>query len=455
MFKGLMAGVSGVRGIIGEGMTPEVAMLWSGAMGTYLKGGKIVVGRDSRPTGEMLALAVKSGLCSAGCDVEDIGIVPTPTAALSVKKRGAAGGVIITASHNPQEWNALKFVRPDGRMLTAQEFNHLNRIVADGPLRSVSWDKIGILREWNDAGIMHIGEITGIGLLDLGKIKSKKFKVAIDCVRGAGGTVYPDLLETLGCEVVPLYVEPTGLFPHVPEPMPENLVELGKKVVEEKCAIGFAVDPDGDRLAIVNEKGQPIGEELTLALAVKTVLASKRGPVVVNSLTSQVVEDVAAEFNVEVHRTRVGEANVSARMIELDAIIGGEGNGGVIFPELHYVRDAGVGMALILNLLASSKKKISEIVATLPEYKMIKTKIPVGSNDPAEIIERLSVMYEHDQVSRIDGVRVVYEDGWVQSRPSNTEPILRVFSESTDQERAQNLIDEMLGRINKITKEIE
>lgn len=450
MFKGLMTGVSGVRGIVGEGMTPEVAMLWAGGFGSWVKGEKVVIGRDSRPTGEMLNYAVKAGLASAGCEVEDIGVVPTPTACLSVKRRGASGGIIITASHNPQEWNALKFVRPDGRMLTANDFYDLDDIVRNGPLRSVGWERVGVMREWDGAAIMHIGAIIGLGFLDLRRLYGKKFRVALDCVNSAGGEVYPELLENLGCEVVKINVDGSGLFPHSPEPTPENLKQLSEAVRNEKCAVGFAVDPDGDRLAIVNEKGEPIGEELTLALATKMMLSVKKGPVVINALTSQVIEDVAALYNVEVHRTRVGEANVAARMVELNAVIGGEGNGGVLLPDLHLVRDAGVGMALILSLLAGSKKTISGHASELPHYHMIKEKVPVGANDPNEMIEQLSTHYPHDQISRIDGVRVVYDDGWVQARPSNTEPILRVFSESTSVERARELIDGMLGTIEQI-----
>jgi len=444
-----MAGVSGVRGVVGVGMTPEVALLWSGGFGSWLKGEKVVVGRDSRPTGKMLNYAVKAGLAAAGCDVEDVGIMPTPTVALAVKRRGAAGGIIITASHNSQEWNALKFVNSSGRMLSMPEYQELEKIVQEGPLRSVGWNNVGTMRKWDGAGVMHIGAITGIGLLDLRKLHGKKMRVALDCVNSAGGSVYPDLLEALGCEVISINVDGSGIFPHPPEPLPENLKQLGRVVVDEKCVIGFAVDPDGDRLAIVDEKGNPIGEELTLALAVKTVIANNSGEVVVNSLTSQVIDDVANESDVQVHRTRVGEANVSARMNEIGAVIGGEGNGGVIFPEVHLVRDAGIGMALVLNLIASRKKKVSEVVSELPAYKIVKTSVPVGIDDPMELVDRITRFYPHDQISRIDGLKVVYDDGWVQVRPSNTEPILRVFSESQDETRAQQLINEMLDMVKQ------
>lgn len=449
MFKGLMTGISGIRGVVGEGMTPEVALLWAGGFATWLKGGKVIVAMDSRPTGIMIKHAVLAALSAAGCAVDDIGVSTTPAAALTVERRGAAGGIIITASHNPQEWNAMKFVRADGRMLTVQDYNQLERIVSEGPLRSVAWNRLGEIREWRGTDAMYIESVTGLGILDLHKIHGKRFKVAIDCVNASGSRVYPDLLSAFGCEVVSINTDGTGIFTHPPEPVPENIKELADSVVAEKCAVGFAVDPDGDRLAVVDEKGTPIGEELTLALSAKVVLKLKPGPVVVNSLTSQVMEDIAREFGVECFRTRVGEANVASRMLEVGAVIGGEGNGGVIYPELHLVRDAGVGMAHILNLLAISKKTISANVQELPSYKMIKSSVPVGIDDPEDLLERVVRLYSHDQISRIDGVRVVSEDGWVQVRPSNTEPILRVFAEAGTIEDAQRLSLEMLDKIEK------
>ena len=450
MFKGLMTGVSGIRGVIGEGMTPEVVLLWSGGFGSWVKGGKVVIGRDSRPTGDMLNHAVKAGLSAAGCDIDDIGIMPTPATALAVKRRGAAGGIIITASHNTQEWNALKFVRPDGRMLTAQDFITLERIVTEGPLRSVGWDKIGVIREWDGAAVMYLSSVTGLSILELDRIKRKKLKVAIDCVNGAGSIIYPELLELFGCQVVRLNCDNSGIFTRNPEPLPENLTKLCETVVAEKCTVGFAVDPDGDRLSVVDEKGMPIGEELTLALAIKAVLEVQPGPVVINSLTSQAVEDIAEQFSVECHRTRVGEANVSTRMKEVNAVVGGEGNGGIIFPELHMVRDAGVGMSIILNRLSTTKKSIGEMVSELPVYKMLKSSVPVGAQDTKVLIDRVSTLYEHDQISRIDGLKVVYDDGWVQVRPSNTEPILRVFSEAKGESRAKALLDDLLNNIQQI-----
>lgn len=453
MFKGLMTGVSGVRGIVGEGMTPEIALLWSSAFGTWLKGKKVLLARDSRPSGEMLSHAVKAGLSAAGCDIEDIGIVPTPTAAYAVKVRGAGGGIIITASHNPQEWNALKFVRNDGRMLTASDFAELETIVKEGPLRTVKWDKLGTITQWDSAGYVYLRSVTGLSFLNLEKLHGKKLKVAIDCVNGAGSVLYPQLLESLGCEVVSIHCDNSGIFVRGPEPVPQNLSDLSKLVTEERCTVGFAVDPDGDRLAIIDEHGKPIGEEMTLALAVKAVLEDNLGTVVVNSLTTKTIDDICEQFGVECHRTRVGEANVSARMLDVNAVVGGEGNGGLIYPELHLVRDAGVGMALLLNRLSATKKTVSQLVGEIPSYKMLKSAVPIRGSDPHEIVEYVAKKYEHDQISRIDGLKVFFNDGWVQVRPSNTEPILRVFAEAVTDDRVNSLLKDMNVHISRAIEE--
>ena len=450
MFKGLMAGVSGIRGIVGEGMTPEVALLWSGGFATWVKGGKVVVGRDPRPSGEMLNMAVLAGLTAAGCDVDDVGITPTPTAALAVERRGAAGGIIITASHNPQEWNALKFVGREGRMISEADFDQLQQIVSEGPLRAVAWDQLGRVNRWDGAEVMYISAVAGLRILQLDRIKGKQFRVAIDCVNGAGSRIYPRLLQALGCEVIAVNCTPTGIFPRGPEPAPEHITELCRIVVAERCAAGFAVDPDGDRLAAVDESGVPLGEELTLAMAMKPVLEVTPGPVVVNSLTSQVIDNLAEKFGTVCHRTRVGEANVAIGMKELGAVIGGEGNGGLIYPELHYVRDAGVGMALILNDLSRSRRSLSELRGELPSYYMVKRTYPLGERSADEMVAAVERHYQHDQISRIDGLRIISDDGWVQVRGSNTEPILRVYAESSDSAHAAAMVDEMIKYLDEI-----
>lgn len=450
MFKGLMAGVSGVRGIVGEGMTPEVALLWASGFGAYLKGKKVVLSRDSRPTGGMLAYAVKAGLLAAGCDVDDIGIVPTPVGALAVERRGAGGGIIITASHNPQPWNALKFVRHDGRMLTENDFRELEAIVTEGPLRTASWDRIGVEVEWDGAEAMYVGAVLGLKPLDLDRIRRKKYRVAFDGVNGAGSFLYPELLERLGCEVVTIHSDGSGLFPHPPEPLPQNLGDLTKLVQDEKCAIGFAVDPDGDRLAVVDDTGKPIGEEMTLALGLMATLESNRGDIVANCLTTQLIDDIATRYSVVCHRTKVGEANVAQRIIEAKAIAGGEGNGGMILSELHLVRDAGVGIALILNLLSAGKKSVSAIVNELPHYEMTKSSIPVGELEPQELMDLIAARFPRDQISRVDGVRILLPEGWVHIRPSNTEPILRVYAEAGTREEVERITNEFRTILDKV-----
>ncbi len=446
-----MASVSGVRGIVGEGLTPQVASLWANGFGTWVGGKKVILARDTRPTGKMFLYCVKAGLMSAGCDVEDIGIVPTPAGALAVERRGAGGGIIITASHNPQEWNALKFVRSDGRMLTADDFKELQSIVEKG-FKTVTWNKIGRDLEWNGAFEMYLGAVLGLGLLDLDRIRRKKFRVAIDCVNGAGGKMYPLLLESLGCEVISIHTELSGIFPRPPEPTPENIKQLCQCVKENNCNIGFAVDPDGDRLAAVGENGNPIGEETTLALAILNTLSKRPGPVVINTLTSQLISDIAHQFSVNCFRSMVGEANVASLMKEKGAVVGGEGNGGVMLAELHLVRDAGVGMALILNELAMSRKPLSVRVASLPKYKMIKATYPIEDFSPQFVLDKLAERLKSERIMLFDGVRIIKDNGWIHTRTSNTEPILRIYSEDKDEHQAESDLKKVIENLDFIIK---
>ncbi|MBM3328242.1 MAG: phosphoglucosamine mutase [Calditrichaeota bacterium] len=447
VFDGLMTSVSGVRGIVGEGLTVETVVRWATAFGVFCNGGRIVQSRDTRPTGPMIADLVAGALAAAGCDVDDAGVLPTPAGALAVHRRGAAGGIIITASHNPQEWNAMKFVRADGRMLTAPDFASLKSLYDRAHLPAARWDGIGRRIAWNRAGEIYIGAVLGLGLLDLDRIRRKRFRVAFDGVNGAGSELYPLLLESLGCEVKTIHSSPDGYFPRPPEPSPDNIADLRRLVVEEKCSIGFAVDPDGDRLAVVDERGAAPGEERTLALAVGEVLRLRPGPVVINALTSQVIVDVAGSFGVTCQRSKVGEANVADLIADTNAVVGGEGNGGVMLAELHLVRDAGVGMALLLNRLASGRKPLSEHLAVLPEYSMRKATWPVEGFDPAILLDELAAGFPATQVSRLDGVRIESSDGWVQARSSNTEPILRIYSEASQPAAADAMLSDMLARI--------
>ncbi|MFA0752688.1 MAG: hypothetical protein IMHGJWDQ_000448, partial [Candidatus Fervidibacter sp.] len=343
--------VSGIRGIVGETLLPEEALRWSLAFGTMVNGGTVVLGRDTRPSGEWLKGAVLAGLLSAGCKVIDLGIVPTPTLQLSVQHWQADGAVAITASHNPVEWNALKFFEPSGMYLDAEGLKRLRGIYEKGEFRRARWNEVGQIQQDATALDRHIERI--LTCVDVEGIRARRFRVVIDCVNGAACFISPRLLERLGCEVIPLFAEPTGIFQRNPEPIAENLTELCQVVREKKADVGFAHDADVDRLAIVADGGEALGEETTLVLVVYHVLANKeRGPVVTNLSTTMAVDEVAREFGVPVYRTPVGDINVSKRLKEVGGAVGGEGNGGVIYPRIQYARDAIAALALVLEFLA-------------------------------------------------------------------------------------------------------
>jgi len=349
MSKPLMISVSGIRGIVGEGLSPDIVMKYTAAAGTLFGPGRVMVGRDSRVTGEMVKHAVISGLMAVGCHPVDLGICATPSVELAVRNSDAVGGIIITASHNPIQWNALKLLGLEGMFLDPEQGEAIKKIAESGNFAWKTWDKIGRMETDSQATENHIKHILGLSVLDVNRIKKRGFRVAFDSVNGAGGLIVPKLLKKFGCEIFPLNEEPTGHFAHSPEPVPQNLEDLSEHVLKTQADIGFAVDPDADRLAVVNEKGEPIGEEYTLALAVKHVVSKSKGPVVVNVSTSRVIDDIAAKHGVEVVRTKVGEIHVSKKMQEIGAVIGGEGNGGVILPASLLGRDAMVAMALILQ----------------------------------------------------------------------------------------------------------
>ena len=369
----LMISVSGVRGIFGKSLTTEITKKYAAHFGIFCNQGKIIVGRDSRTSGPEIFRAVSLGLMSVGCDVVDLGIVSTPTVLLAVEESDAKGGISITASHNPAEWNAMKFVGENGMFLFPQEAQRFIDSL-DEPVEYAGYDKTSKLTQDIEAKNRHIKKILNIPYLDITKIRSKKFKVVIDSVNGAGGLISPQLLRDLGCEVIEINSEPTGIFTHSPEPLNKNLKQLENAVAANKADIGFATDPDVDRLAIVSEKGKCIGEELSLLLAEKFILSKKKGDIVTNLSSSMASEDIAAEFGVKVHRTKVGEINVGKKMKEINSPVGGEGNGGIICPELHYTRDAPAGMALILGYLAESGKTVSELAGQIPKYFFAKNK---------------------------------------------------------------------------------
>ncbi len=439
----LMVSVSGIRGRVGDSLTPDVVARYAAAFGAWsIRQGasrRIVLGRDSRVSGPMFHRIVTGTLQLAGCDVIDIGLTTTPGCQLAVEHHEAAGGLMLSASHNPIEWNALKCVGPSGLFLEAAEGTAMRALVETG-IPFASWDEIGSVT--TDAGVAsrHIDAVLAIPYVDAQAIRARKFKVALDCVRGAGATIMPALLHRLGCEVVAINLEPDGRFPREPEPVPANLGELEQLVKTSGADIGLAVDPDVDRLALVSNEGRAIGEDYTLALAARLVLRHRKGPVVTNLSTSLLIDDVARAAGVAAVRAPVGEVNVAVRMRELGAPIGGEGNGGVILPEVHLGRDAPVGTALLLQLLAEERRPLSEIVADLPRYVIVKEKLERPDASLDVVYGALRSAFPDASVDSQDGLRLSWKDRWVHVRPSGTEPIVRVIAEAPDDASARELV---------------
>ena len=441
--SGLMVSVSGIRGRVAEGLTPEVVARYAAAFGAWSisrgSSRQIVVGRDSRVSGPMFHRIVVGTLQLAGCDVIDIGLTTTPGCQLAVEHHHAAGGLMLSASHNPIEWNALKFIGASGLFLEASEGTAMRALVESG-IPYAAWDRIGTVVEDHGAATRHLAAVLAIPYLDASAIRGRRFKVALDCVRGAGATIMPMLLEALGCEVVAINLEPDGRFPREPEPTAENLRELEVLVRESGADIGFAVDPDVDRLALVADGGRAIGEDFTLALAARVVLRHRKGPLVTNLSTSQVVEDAARDAGVEMVRAPVGEVNVAVRMRELNAPVGGEGNGGVILPEVHLGRDAPIGAALLLQLLVEEARSLSAIVAALPRYVIVKDKLDRPNASLDAVYGALVTAFPDAVADRQDGLRLAWADRWVHVRPSGTEPIVRVIAEAPDEAGARELV---------------
>jgi len=449
--EGLIFSVSGARGIVGRGLDPLVLARLAAGFGAWLGKGPVAVGRDSRVSGEMALGAVTAGLLGVGCDVVDLGIVPTPTVALAVRKLGAAGGIQISASHNPAEWNALKFLSARGIFLTAAEGRSLQAALEAGPPRFVGAFEVGERTQRNDFPSVHVDEILRSPLVDAAAVRAKGLRACVDCVNGAGGPTARILLEHLGVKVGWLHDGPTGRFPRNPEPLPENLTELGKAVRESGADIGFALDPDADRVAVVDETGRPIGEEVTLAVVVDSVLPAVGGDVVVNVSTTAAVDAVAARHGAAVRRTPVGEVNVTEEMLRVGARIGGEGNGGVIVPEVNPVRDALLGMALWLTALAREGRRVSELAARIPRTVMRKEKIEVEGVPVDQVLEGLERGFPGARIDRTDGLKLLVGEGWVHVRRSNTEPILRLLAEAPDEKTVDDLVRrarELVGRVS-------
>ena len=435
----LMAGVSGVRGIVGPGMNPETAVRFTAAFASRLGGGTVVVGRDTRPSGPALASAVFSALRFMGCAAVDLGVASTPTVEIMVDELGADGGIIITASHNGIEWNALKFLDRRGEFLSAAEMDELIAASSRGAAFGVPGSFGGFAA--NDAGdAVHIARILGLDRIDRERIAGRAFKAVVDCVNGAGSLIVPALLRRLGVETVELHTSVGEPFPHEPEPRPANLGDLSRAVASERADIGFACDPDADRLALVDGTGAICSEELTLAVAADFVLAREKGPLVANLSTSRVIDDIGARHGVPVFRAKVGEANVIALMKEKRAAIGGEGNGGVIYPRIHYGRDAMLGMALTLQSLAEEGVSLAEKVASFPRYFIVKDKFAFAGD--FEKVEKAAQKRFAGDVRADDGIRIDMPEGWVHLRRSNTEPVVRVIAEAASVEEAERFAKE-------------
>ncbi len=455
----LMVSISGIRGIVGAGLDPEVIVKYTNAFADFVgKGkpaadktlaGRLVVGRDARITGEMVNQIVTGTLLAKGLDVIDIGICPTPTVQFTVKTLKAQGGIAISASHNPNEWNALKLLNSTGQFMSPDEHQQMKKY-SDVKNNFVDWTKIGKRTIYSEGLTNHIKAVLSLPIIDLEKIKSKKFKVLADCVNGAGAYCIPDLLRMFGCDVIEMNCEKTGIFPRPPEPLPENLVKTMKAVKTHNADFAIVVDPDVDRLVLITDKGEPFGEENTITLATDFVLSKTKGNVVVNLSTSRSVEDVAKKNNSTCYRSPVGEANVVLKMKEVDAVIGGEGSGGVIYPALHYGRDALVGIAFTLQYLADCGKKLSQIKNELPQYFIAKKKIELKNVSPDAVINKLVEKYSQEKVNTEDGLRIDFSDHWVHFRKSNTEPIVRIITESKSLQYSEELSKKYYDEINKL-----
>jgi phosphomannomutase len=436
----LIVSVSGIRGIIGAGLTPEAAALFAAAYGSTVAGKRVILSRDGRPSGEMLRHAVLSGLLGAGCTVEDIGIAPTPTCGFAVRQLNAAGAIQITASHNPAPWNGLKMFGSDGAVLPADRGAEIRALFESGDFPRASWEGTGTVRVPSDVGADHLRAV--LDTVSVAAVAGQRFRVFLDANAGAGGPLGTRLLSDLGCDTIQYGCEPTGLFVHEPEPIPAHLADVAPWVQQHECAIGFVLDPDSDRLALIDETGTCVSEECTLALAVKYRLRQQPGTVVINMSTSRMNEDIAAAAGCACARSAVGEANVVTLMRGMDAVIGGEGNGGVIEPRVGWVRDPFVGMAFILNLMAEERKPFSQLVAELPRYAMLKTKFTVPRTRLTTAFTALEARWPDARINRDDGLRLEGPDWWLHVRGSNTEPVVRVIAEARTAERAEELCRE-------------
>ncbi len=444
----LMISVSGIRGIFGTDLTPENLTRFTASYGNWAKSGTIIVGRDTRVTGQICEDIVAATLQSVGCDVIKVGIATTPTVAMSVLKHNADGAIIISASHNPAEWNALKLLNGKSEFLDAEQGEKVIQISKEQSYSYKKFDKVGSVTTDQEALDYHLQKILDLPYIDRELIASKDFSVAIDPVNGTGAIALPEMLNALGVKTIhAINNEPNGLFAHNPEPLPEHLQDICSLVKEQSCDIGLVTDPDGDRLALISNEGNLWGEEYTQAAAFDFMLDKKTGPCATNLSSSRVAEDVAQKYGQQCHRSSVGEINVVKKMQDVNAVIGGEGNGGVINPDLHYGRDALVGIAMILQLLAERDLTAEEYRNSLPDYSMRKSKMQLTDIDGEAILLNAESVYSEYSPDTTDGVKIDFEDGWVHLRKSNTEPIIRIYSEGPTSQKAKELAEKVIREV--------
>ena len=459
----LIKSISGIRGTIGglpdEGLTPIDIVKFTSAFGTWIKERnnnekiKVVIGRDARISGEMVRQLVVGSLQGLGIDVIDLDYSTTPTVEVAVPMEKAQAGIILTASHNPKQWNALKLLNEKGEFISAADGAEVLAIAEKNAFSYAEVDHLGDYKKSSEYMQKHIDAILELPLVDVNAIKQKNFKVAIDCVNSTGGIFLPALLKALGVEnIIELYCDPSGQFPHNPEPLPENLTEIAKQIKEQGADVGFVVDPDVDRLAIVCENGEMFGEEYTLVAVADYVLKNTPGNTVSNLSSTRALRDVTEKNGGKYYAAAVGEVNVVNKMKEVNAVIGGEGNGGVIYPKSHYGRDALVGIALFLSHLAKSEEKnCSALRASYPNYYISKNKIELTPDiDVDAVLIKMEEKYKEEEVSTIDGVKINFESEWVHLRKSNTEPIIRIYAESESEEKATELANQIIGEIKEV-----
>jgi phosphomannomutase len=457
----LMIGVSGLRGTIGGTLTPAVVMRMTSAFAAWLgetsaphrtdgKPLRVALGRDSRPSGPWVRDAAVAALLASGVEVIDLDIVTTPGVAMMVKHLGADGGMIVTASHNPIQWNGLKFLNREGAALPAADAAKVKQFYDADRATYARVDDLIAVRKSTETHALHVKRV--LDHVDVLGISSRRLKVVLDSVNGAGCVAGATLLNKLGCQLIHLNSVPDGRFPHEPEPIEQNLTALAAAVRRQRAAIGFAQDPDADRLAIVDENGTYIGEEYSLALAARLVLSKKPGVAVTNLSTSRMIDDIAAAHGGHVIRTPVGEANVIQAMLEHHAVIGGEGNGGVIDPRIVPGRDSLVGMAYVLQLLAGSGKSVSQIVSELPRYQIVKTKFECRREDAQRAVEALKRHFASEKIDTQDGIRIDWPSAWVHARPSNTEPIMRIIAEAPERAAAERYIADVQSVVHEVIR---